>query len=241
MTMSLISEQELHDHIHLEHYSHRMGWLRAAVLGANDGIISVASLLVGVIAAGASQENIILVAVSGLVAGALSMAAGEYVSVSSQSDSEQADMEKEKRLLSNDWEKEKLELTAIYVQRGVSETTAMQVATELMDHNALDAHLRDELGLHELHSANPLQAALASAAAFVAGSIIPVLVAAYMVSEHLGWMVAGISLTLLAILGAVSAKVGGANIIKGAFRVFFWGALAMALTTWVGYSFGAIH
>lgn len=232
---------EMHDaHLAEEHYSHRMGWLRAAVLGANDGIISVVSLLVGVIASGADKDAILVVAIAALVAGALSMAAGEYVSVSSQSDTEQADLEKERIALEENWEREHAELALIYRQRGVSEATANQVATELMEHDALGAHAKDELGLSEVHSARPLQAAMASAAAFVSGAAVPVLLVAILPLENLGMIIASSSLLLLAVLGAIAAKTGGANMLKGALRMATWGFLAMILTTYVGFTFGAM-
>lgn len=235
--MSQFTQEMLEHHVMKEHFSHRMGWLRAAVLGANDGIISVVSLLVGVIASGADKESILIVAVAALVAGALSMAAGEYVSVSSQSDTEKADLEKERLMLKNNWEVEHEELALIYRQRGVSADTAKQVAEELMAHDALDAHAKDELGLSETHSARPLQAALASAAAFVCGAAVPVLLVALLPLQNLGIIIAASSLVLLAILGAIAAKTGGAPMLKGAMRVVIWGALAMALTTVVGTLF----
>lgn len=230
-----LERHELNDH---QHFSHRMGWLRAAVLGANDGIISVVSLIVGVIAAGADREHILLVAIAALAAGALSMAAGEYVSVSSQSDTEQADLEIEKKSLAENWDTEKYELALIYMERGVSAETANQVAHELMEHDALDAHLRDELGLSEVHSANPIQAALASAVSFLTGGMIPVLLVAFLADENLGIIVATSSLILLGALGALAARVGGANLLRGTLRVMIWGAAAMAITTWVGMLFG---
>ncbi|MDX1795134.1 MAG: VIT family protein [Hydrogenovibrio sp.] len=238
--MSHFTEEMLNTHLVDEHYSHRMGWLRAAVLGANDGIISVVSLLVGVIASGADKEHILLVAVAALVAGALSMAAGEYVSVSSQADTEKADLELERIALEEDWETEHAELALIYVQRGVSEATANQVATELMEHDALGAHAKDELGLSEIHSARPLQAAFASAGSFVSGAAIPVVLVALLPMENLGYIIAGSSLLLLSLLGAVAAKTGGANMLKGAMRMLIWGAVAMALTTYVGLEFGGL-
>ena len=238
--MTHFTEKMFDDHLVEDHFSHRMGWLRAAVLGANDGIISVVSLLVGVIASGADKEAILLVAVAALVAGALSMAAGEYVSVSSQSDTEKADLEKEKKALEDNWDKELAELALIYRQRGVSETTAHQVATELMEHDALGAHARDELGLTEVHSARPLQAALASAGAFISGAAIPVALVAFLPMENLGIIIASSSLALLAFLGALAANTGGAPMMKGALRMVSWGFLAMALTTYVGLMFN-IH
>lgn len=237
--MAHFTEEMLEKHLVEEHFSHRMGWLRAAVLGANDGIISVVSLLVGVIASGADKDSILLVGVAALVAGALSMAAGEYVSVSSQSDTEKADLEKERIALAEDWDTELAELALIYRQRGVSEATAHQVALELMEHDALGAHAKDELGLHEVHSARPLQAAFASAASFISGAAIPVLLVAFLPMENMGYIVAGASLLLLAFLGALAAKTGGANMLTGAVRMFIWGAIAMAVTTYVGLVFGA--
>ncbi|MPQ76540.1 VIT family protein [Hydrogenovibrio sp. JE_KL2] len=237
--MSHFTEEMLDEHLADKHFSHRMGWLRAAVLGANDGIISVVSLLVGVIAAGSDKEHVLLVAVAAMVAGALSMAAGEYVSVSSQSDTEKADLEIERQALEDDWETEHAELALIYQQRGVSEATANQVATELMEHDALDAHARDELGLSEIHTARPLQAAFASAASFISGAGIPVILVAILPMQNLGYVVAFSSLALLAILGAIAAKTGGANMIKGGVRMLIWGAIAMGITTYVGLMFGA--
>lgn len=237
--MTHFTQDMLDSHLSDDHFSHRMGWLRAAVLGANDGIISVVSLLVGVIASGAPQPQVLLVGVAALVAGALSMAAGEYVSVSSQSDTEKADLAIEKKAIEDDWETEHAELALIYRQRGVSEETAYKVATELMDHDALGAHARDELGLTDTHSAKPLQAALASAASFVSGAAVPVLLIAFLPMEHLGYIIAGSSLLLLAFLGALAARTGGSNMLKGALRMFLWGSLAMALTTYVGLIFDA--
>lgn len=237
--MTHFTQDMLDSHLSDDHFSHRMGWLRAAVLGANDGIISVVSLLVGVIASGAPQPQVLLVGVAALVAGALSMAAGEYVSVSSQSDTEKADLAIEKKAIEDDWETEHAELALIYRQRGVSEETAYKVATELMDHDALGAHARDELGLTDTHSAKPLQAALASAASFVSGAAVPVLLIAFLPMENLGYIIAGSSLLLLAFLGALAARTGGSNMLKGALRMFLWGSLAMALTTYVGLIFDA--
>ncbi|MDX1352651.1 MAG: VIT family protein [Thiomicrorhabdus sp.] len=236
--MHFNNEQAIDEHLVTMHYSHRMNWLRAAVLGANDGIISVVSLIVGVIAAGAERDYILLVAIAALAAGAMAMAAGEYVSVSSQSDTEQADLEIEKKALEEDWETEKHELALIYMQRGVSEQTAHQVAHELMEHDALDAHLRDELGLSEIHSANPIQAAFASAVSFVTGGAIPVILVAVLPLENMGIVITISSLILLGTLGALSAWVGGASKLKGAMRVVIWGSIAMAITTWVGMMCG---
>lgn len=235
--MVRFTPEMLEHHLTKEHFSHRMGWLRAAVLGANDGIISVVSLLVGVIASGADKESILLVAVAALVAGALSMAAGEYVSVSSQADTEKADLEKERIMLEENWEVEHAELALIYRQRGVSDATAMQVAKELMEHDALGAHAKDELGLSEIHTARPMQAAFASAASFVSGAAIPVLLVVLLPMENLGLIIAACSLALLAVLGAIAAKTGGAPMLKGAMRMTTWGFLAMALTTYVGLMF----
>lgn len=237
--MTHFTEEMLDEHLTDKHYSHRMGWLRAAVLGANDGIISVVSILVGVIAAGTDKDHILLVGVAALVAGALSMAAGEYVSVSSQSDTEKADLEIERKAIEEDWDTEMAELAMIYQKRGVSENTAQQVAKELMDHDALAAHAQDELGLSEIHSARPLQAAFASAASFISGAGIPVILVAILPIDNLGYIIAISSLVLLASLGAIAAKTGGANMLKGGIRMLIWGALAMLLTTYVGLMFGA--
>lgn len=238
MNNTFETANDVDEHLTVAHFSHRMGWLRAAVLGANDGIISVVSLIVGVMAAGADKEHIVLVAIAALAAGALAMAAGEYVSVSSQADTEQADLEIEKKALSEDWENEKKELAIIYMERGVSEQTAYQVAHELMEHDALDAHLRDEIGLSEVHSANPIQAAFASALSFVTGGIIPVLLVALLPRESLDIVIPVSSLILLGTLGALSAWVGGASILKGTMRVVIWGSIAMAITMVVGMMFG---
>ncbi|WP_321324560.1 VIT family protein [Thiomicrorhabdus sp.] len=238
MTNQINTPEDLNKHLVTEHYSHRMGWLRAAVLGANDGIISVVSLIVGVIAAGAEREYILLVAIAALAAGAMAMAAGEYVSVSSQSDTEQADLEIEKKSLEDNWDTEKHELALIYMERGVSKETALQVAHELMEHDALDAHLKDEIGLSEVHSANPIQAAFASAVSFITGGIIPVILVAVLPLENMGIVITISSLVLLGTLGALSAWVGGASKLKGALRVVIWGSIAMAITTWVGMIFG---
>ncbi|VAW49197.1 Nodulin-related protein CC_0717 [hydrothermal vent metagenome] len=237
--MDAYNQDMLDSHLKGDHYGHRMGWLRAAVLGANDGIISTVSLLVGVIASGASKEHILLVAFAALTAGALSMAAGEYVSVSSQSDTEKADLEIERKALEENWEQEKAELAHIYRERGVSPETAEQVAFELMQHDALAAHAKDELGLSEVHAAKPMQAALASATAFICGASLPVLLIVILPMENLGYIIAGSSLILLSVLGALAAKTGGANMAKGALRMFVWGSIAMALTTYVGLLFGA--
>jgi len=223
----------------LEHHrSHRAGWLRAAVLGANDGIVSTASLLIGVAAANSAQTEILLAGVAGVVAGAMSMAAGEYVSVSSQADIEQADLELERDALENNYEIELKELAEIYEQRGVSSDLARQVASELMDHDALGAHARDEIGITDIAKARPIQAALSSAATFTIGAALPLMVAWLSPLNILIPLVALFSLVFLAGLGSVAAYVGGAPILKAAMRVGFWGALAMALTAGVGRLFG---
>jgi VIT1/CCC1 family predicted Fe2+/Mn2+ transporter len=222
------------------HYTQRIGWLRAAVLGANDGIVSTASLVVGVAAAEGGRGQILLAGVAGLVAGAMSMAAGEYVSVSSQSDTETADLERERRELDADEDFERAELAAIYVQRGLDEQLAKEVAQQLMAHDALGAHARDELGLTEIHSARPTQAAVSSAAAFAVGAALPLGVAAVTSGAWLGPAVSGASLGALGVLGALAARVGGASVARGAVRVMFWGALAMGVTALVGRMFGAI-
>ena len=224
---------------HVErHRSHRIGWLRAAVLGANDGIVSTASLVLGVAAAGASASSTLVAGVAGLVAGAMSMAAGEYVSVSSQADTEQADLERERRELAVDPEHEHAEMTAIYVGRGLDPALAGQVATQLMQHDALGAHARDELGISEVLVARPVQAGLASAASFSAGAALPLLVVLLSPPAALPWAVAASALLFLAALGAVSARTGGSPPGIAAFRVTFWGALAMGITAGVGALFG---
>jgi len=226
--------------VHREyHRSARIGWLRAAVLGANDGIISVASLVVGVAAAGASRSSVLLTGVAGLVAGAMSMAAGEYVSVQSQADTESADIEKEKRELDLQPEYETAELTSIYVNRGLDRPLARLVAEKLMSVDALGAHARDELGITETLRARPIQAALASALAFVVGAIIPVATALLAPSAWIAEVSSATALVTLVILGGTAAYAGGASIPKGAMRVAFWGALAMGLTAGVGRLFGA--
>ncbi len=222
------------------HRTDRIGWLRASVLGANDGLISTASLVVGVASAGASPGSIVVSAVAGLLAGAMSMAAGEYVSVSSQSDTEQADLERERRELADDEHGERAELAGIYVGRGLDPELAARVAEQLMAHDALGAHARDELGLHELTSARPLQAALASAASFALGAALPVLTVALAPRAWLVPLVVGTSLVLLAGLGGLAARIGGASIVTGAGRIAFWGAVAMAITAAAGALFGAV-
>ena len=221
------------------HRSSRIGWLRAAVLGANDGIVSTASLVVGVAASGAASGEILVAGVAGLVAGAMSMAAGEYVSVSSQSDTEQADLERERKELETQPEFELEELAAIYVQRGVKPELARQVAEQLMAQDALGTHAREELGISELTAARPIQAAMASAGTFAIGAALPLLVAWLAPQQALIWMVIVSSLVFLAALGGWGAQAGGAKIVTGAWRVTFWGAIAMALTAAVGWMFGA--
>lgn len=222
------------------HRTDRIGWLRAAVLGANDGIVSTASLVVGVAAASASHGAILLTGVAGLVAGAMSMAAGEYVSVHSQADTEAADLSRERAELELDPTAERGELAAIYVARGLEPGLARQVAQQLMQHDALGAHARDELGISESLSARPVQAALASAASFAVGALLPLAVTALAPATGLMAWVSATSLVFLALLGAVAARVGGAAILIGAWRVTFWGALAMAITAGVGALFGAV-
>lgn len=222
------------------HYTHQIGWLRAAVLGANDGLISTSSLVVGVAAAQASREAVLLAAVAGLVAGSLSMAAGEYVSVSSQADSEAADLERERRELLETPEAERDELIAIYVRRGLTAGTAAEVADQLTAHDALGAHARDELGMHEMSRARPIQAAVSSAAAFAVGATPPLLLAALTPLASLTPVVAASTLGLLALLGSAAARLGGAPLARGTLRVTFWGAVAMAVTALVGQLFGAV-
>ena len=222
------------------HRTDRIGWLRAAVLGANDGIVSTASLVVGVAAAGAGQHTVLVTGVAGLVAGAMSMAAGEYVSVHSQADTENADLSREQAELQSDPAAERRELTAIYVARGLAPGLAQQVAEQLMRHDALGAHARDELGISATMSARPVQAALASAASFAVGAALPLAVTALVPHQSLLPLVSGTSLVFLAMLGFVSARAGGASVLAGAWRVTFWGALAMAITAGAGALFGAV-
>jgi len=221
------------------HRTGRIGWLRAAVLGANDGILSTSSLVLGVAAAHAANSNILLAGVAGLVAGAMSMAAGEYVSVHSQADTEQADLELERKELKADDKGEHNELMAIYVGRGLDRSLAKQVARQLMVHDAIGAHARDELGISEILRARPIQAALASAGCFAVGAAMPLLVTAMAPAGGLIPLVSGTSLLFLALLGGLAARAGGAAVMLGAMRVTFWGALAMALTAGVGSLFGA--
>jgi len=222
------------------HYAERIGWLRAAVLGANDGIVSTASLVVGVAAASAAKNDILIAGIAGLVAGAMSMAAGEYVSVSSQADTENADLAREKHELATQPEFELRELTDIYVKRGLSPALAEQVAQQLMAHDALAVHAREELGLTEVHAARPIQAALSSAITFAIGAALPLLLTLISPLSGLIPIVAGGSLVLLAVLGGLAAQFGGANVLKGAWRVTFWGALAMLATAIIGAAFGTV-
>ncbi len=227
--------------VHVErHRTGHISWLRAAVLGANDGLISTSSLVVGVAAAQAARGPVLLTALAGLVAGALSMAAGEYVSVSSQADTELADLARERGELATQPEAEHAELTDIYVGRGLDPTLAAQVATELMSHDALGAHARDELGQSESSLARPLQAALASAAAFAAGATVPLLVVLLFPITAVVPMTVGASLVLLGLLGTLAARLGGAAPLRGAFRVTFWGAVAMGVTALIGRLFGTV-
>jgi len=218
----------------------RIGWLRAAVLGANDGIVSTASLIVGVAAAAATRNDVLIAGVAGLVAGAMSMAAGEYVSVSSQSDTETADLARERKELSENVEFEREELARIYESKGVEKALARQVAEQLMAKDALAAHARDELGISEITTARPAQAALASAATFAAGAAMPLLTVVVSPAELLVPIVSVVSLVALALLGALAAGAGGANVFRAAARVTFWGALAMALTAGIGAVFGTV-
>lgn len=220
------------------HYVQRSNWLRAAVLGANDGILSTASLALGVAAASQERGPIVLATVAGLVAGALSMAAGEYVSVSSQTDVERADIIREQAELTAMPELELQRLAAIYESRGLKKETALTVAQELTAHNALAAHIRDELGLNEVTQAKPIQAAFASGASFTAGGALPLLVALFMPLKSMEYSLYGFSILFLIVLGAVAAKTGGSDIFKAILRITFWGTVAMGLTTLVGYLFG---
>jgi vacuolar iron transporter family protein len=221
------------------HLVDRIGWLRAAVLGANDGIVSTASLIVGVAAAAATQHDVVIAGVAGLVAGAMSMATGEYVSVSSQSDTEQADLARERKELSENAEDELDELTEIYVKRGVEQALARQVAQQLTAKDALTAHARDEFGISELTTARPVQAALTSAASFSVGAAMPLLMVVASPAVALVPVVSVASLGFLALLRAIGARAGGANVLRATARVTFWGALAMALTAGIGKLFGA--
>ena len=220
------------------HYIHRSNWLRAAVLGANDGIISIASLAIGVAAASDSRDPIILATLAGLIAGALSMAAGEYVSVSSQTDIEKADIEREKLQLKNEPELELQHLANIYVERGLQKETALTVAKELSAHDALGAHTRDELGITDTSKANPTQAAFASGAAFIVGGALPFMVSILLPLKTMEFSLYGSTIFFLIILGALSAKTGGSSIKSAIIRITFWGTVAMGLTALVGYIFG---
>lgn len=221
-----------------EHYVHRSNWLRAAVLGANDGILSMASLTAGVAAASVSRETIILASLAGLVAGALSMAAGEYVSVSSQTDIEKADILREKKELRDSPEEELELLTQIYINRGLKRETAFQVAKEMTANDPLEAHVRDELGINEKNAANPIQAAIASFLAFAVGGLLPLLVALFAPLENMEFVIYGTSILFLVVLGYVSAKAGGAPPGRAIVRLVFWGTIAMGITIYVGHLFG---
>lgn len=229
--MSRLSHSEIH-------MVHRIGWLRAAVLGANDGLVSTASLVVGVAAAGSGRPEILIAGLAGLVAGAMSMAAGEYVSVSSQTDAEQADIARETKELQETPEAELHELTRIYIDRGLDEDLARQVAVQLTRKDALGAHARDELGISETVTAHPVQAAMVSAATFAVGAVVPLIIAALVPTAQISLVVALTTLVALAVLGGLGASAGGAGVLKGAIRVTFWGALAMAATALVGMLFG---
>lgn len=220
------------------HFIHRSNWLRASVLGANDGILSTASLAIGVAAASSFREPIVLATLAGLVAGALSMAAGEYVSVSSQTDVEESDIEREKQELKEMPKLELQRLAEIYEKRGLRKETAQIVAKELTEHNALEAHIRDELGINEMSQAKPIQAALASGAAFTVGGILPLIVTLFLPLKSMEFYLYGFAIFFLCILGALAAKAGGSNIGKAIIRITFWGTIAMGLTALVGYIFG---
>lgn len=225
--------------MHVEnHHINRSGWLRAAVLGANDGILSTTSLAIGVAAASTTREPIFLAAIAGLVAGALSMAAGEYVSVSSQSDVEAADLKKEKTALETQPEEELEELTGIYIQRGLDKELARQVAIELTAHDALETHARDELGINEITQANPLIAAFASAVSFIIGGLLPLLVAIFAPIKEMVFYQYGFSILFLAFSGVLAAKAGGSHTLKAVARICIWGTIAMGMSALVGYLFG---
>lgn len=231
------SENDLDTYLD-NHYINRSNWLRAAVLGANDGIISTASLAIGVAAASDLREPVVLATLAGLVAGALSMAAGEYVSVSSQTDIEKADIQREKEELKEMPELEMQRLAEIYESRGLKKETALQVARELTEHDALGAHVRDELGINDISQANPIQAAIASGAAFTAGGIMPLLVTLFLPVKGMEYFLYGFAIFFLIILGAMAAKTGGSGVGKAIVRITFWGTVAMGLTALVGYLFG---
>ena len=220
------------------HYIHRSNWLRAAVLGANDGILSITSIAIGIAAASTSREPIVLATIAGLVAGALSMAAGEYVSVSSQTDTEKADIAREEIELKEMPEEELQILAAIYEQRGLSKETALKVAIELTEKDALAAHVRDELGINEISQANPIQAAIASGAAFSLGGVLPLLVTLFFSLEYMEYALYGFSIVFLILLGTIAAKTGGSSVLKAIIRITVWGTLAMGITAVVGYFFG---
>ncbi len=220
------------------HYIHRSNWLRAAVLGENDGILSITSIAIGIAAASTSREPIVLATIAGLVAGALSMAAGEYVSVSSQTDTEKADIAREEIELKEMPEEELQILAAIYEQRGLSKETALKVAVELTEKDALAAHVRDELGINEISQANPIQAAIASGAAFSLGGILPLLVTLFFSLEYMEYALYGFSIVFLILLGTIAAKTGGSSVSKAIIRITVWGTLAMGITAVVGYFFG---
>lgn len=230
------AEEELEEHIE-NHYIHKSNWLRAAVLGANDGILSTASIAIGVTAASEGRDPIVLASLAGLVAGALSMAAGEYVSVSSQTDVEEADIERERIELKETPELELQRLTHIYETRGLKKETALLVAEELTEHDALGAHVRDELGINEINKANPIQAAFSSGAAFTVGGVLPFMVAMFFPLEKMEYSLYGSALFFLILLGSLSAKAGGSSIPKAVMRITFWGTIAMGLTALVGYLF----
>ena len=220
------------------HYIHRSNWLRAAVLGANDGILSITSIAIGIAAASTSREPIVLATIAGLVAGALSMAAGEYVSVSSQTDTEKADIAREEIELKEMPEEELQILAAIYEQRGLSKETALKVAIELTEKDALAAHVRDELGINEISQANPIQAAIASGAAFSLGGVLPLLVTLFFSLNYMEYALYGFSIVFLILLGTIAAKTGGSSVLKAIIRITVWGTLAMGITAVVGYFFG---
>jgi VIT1/CCC1 family predicted Fe2+/Mn2+ transporter len=230
--------QETNDNYLDNHYIHKSNWLRAAVLGANDGILSTSSIAIGVAAASEFREPVVLATLAGLVAGALSMAAGEYVSVSSQTDVEKADIERERIELEEMPELELQRLAEIYEERGLKKDTALLVAIELTAHDALGAHVRDELGINEISQANPLQAALASGAAFTVGGVLPFLVTLFLPMKTMEYSLYGLAILFLAILGALAAKTGGSSVLKAVSRVTFWGTIAMVLTALVGHFFG---
>ncbi|MFI5152858.1 MAG: VIT family protein [Chitinophagales bacterium] len=222
----------------VKHYVNRSGWLRAAVLGANDGILSTASLAIGVAAASDTRSPIVLAALAGLVAGALSMASGEYVSVSSQSDIEKADLNREKKELVTMPETELKELAKLYQDRGLDSALAMKVAKQLTAHNPLEAHAKDELGINEMTEPKPLQAALASGASFISGGLLPLLVSLFAPINHMVIYQYSFSIVFLALSGVIAAKTGGSSILKGIMRICFWGTIAMGITAFVGYLFG---